>query len=41
VTPSAKVLLGLHALLPDRGWDTFVSSQFPTPGKPAKSQVKP
>ena len=37
VTPSAKVLLGLHALLPDRGWDAFVSSQFPTPGKPAKT----
>ena len=37
VTPSAKVLLGLHAMLPDRGWDAFVSSQFPTPGKPAKT----
>ncbi len=32
VTPSAKVMLGLHALLPDRGWDTFVGSQFPSPG---------
>jgi NAD(P)-dependent dehydrogenase (short-subunit alcohol dehydrogenase family) len=36
VTPSAKVLLGLRALLPDRGWDAFVSSQFPIPGKPRK-----
>ncbi len=32
VTPSAKVVLGLHALLPDRGWDAFVGSQFPSPG---------
>jgi len=31
VTPSAKVLLGLHALLPDRGWDAFAGSQFPRP----------
>jgi NAD(P)-dependent dehydrogenase (short-subunit alcohol dehydrogenase family) len=37
VTPSAKFLLGLHAMLPDRGWDAFVSSQFPTPGKPEKA----
>ena len=37
VTPSAKVLLALHALLPDRGWDAFVSSQFPTPGTPANT----
>ena len=29
VTPSAKVLLGLHAMLPDRGWDTFVSQPVP------------
>ena len=36
VTPSAKVLLGLHALLPDRGWDAFVGSQFPSPGKARK-----
>jgi hypothetical protein len=40
VTPSAKVLLGLHAMLPDRGWDAFVSSQFPTPGTPAKGSAK-
>jgi NAD(P)-dependent dehydrogenase (short-subunit alcohol dehydrogenase family) len=33
VTPSAKVVLGIRALLPDRGWDSFVGSQFPTPGK--------
>jgi NAD(P)-dependent dehydrogenase (short-subunit alcohol dehydrogenase family) len=33
VTPSAKVMLGLRALLPDRGWDAFVGSQFPRPGE--------
>ena len=31
VTPSARVVLGLHAVLPDRGWDAFVGSQFPSP----------
>jgi len=36
VTPSAKVLLGLRALLPDRGWDAFAGSQFPRPGKARK-----
>ena len=36
VTGSAKVLLGLRALLPDRGWDAFVGSQFPRPGKARK-----
>jgi NADP-dependent 3-hydroxy acid dehydrogenase YdfG len=36
VTPSARVLLGLHSLLPDRGWDAFVGSQFPSPGKAQK-----
>lgn len=40
VTPSAKVLLGLRAVLPDRGWDTFVSSQFPRPGEPRKVREK-
>ena len=40
VTPSAKVLLGLRALLPDRGWDTFVSSQFPRPGAPREDREK-
>ena len=36
VTGSAKVLLGLRALLPDRGWDAFVGTQFPRPGKARK-----
>ena len=31
VTASAKVMLALHALLPDRAWDAFVAMQFPRP----------
>ena len=33
VTPSARALLGLHAVLPDRGWDAMVGASFPRPGK--------
>jgi short-subunit dehydrogenase len=33
VTASARILLTQHALLPDRGWDMFVGTQFPRPGK--------
>ncbi|MDQ3723577.1 MAG: oxidoreductase [Actinomycetota bacterium] len=33
VTPSAKVLLGLHAVLPDRAWDALWAATFPVPGK--------
>jgi NAD(P)-dependent dehydrogenase (short-subunit alcohol dehydrogenase family) len=33
VTPSAKLLLAQRALLPDRGWDAVMRSQFPSPGK--------
>jgi NAD(P)-dependent dehydrogenase (short-subunit alcohol dehydrogenase family) len=32
VTPSAKVMLAQHSLLPDRGWDAIMRSQFPRPG---------
>ena len=32
VTPSAKLLLAQRALLPDRGWDAVMRSQFPQPG---------
>jgi NAD(P)-dependent dehydrogenase (short-subunit alcohol dehydrogenase family) len=32
VTPSARALLGLHAVLPDRGWDAMVGASFPRPG---------
>ncbi|MEA2232423.1 MAG: hypothetical protein QOD83_2239 [Solirubrobacteraceae bacterium] len=39
VTPSAKVLLGLRAVLPDRAWDRFVGSQFPSPGEPRKGSA--
>ena len=33
VTPSAHLILGIRGLLPDRGWDAFVGSQVPRPGK--------
>jgi NAD(P)-dependent dehydrogenase (short-subunit alcohol dehydrogenase family) len=33
VTPSARALLTLHAVLPDRGWDAMVGGSFPQPGK--------
>jgi NAD(P)-dependent dehydrogenase (short-subunit alcohol dehydrogenase family) len=33
VTASARVLLGLRALLPDAGWDRMLRSSFPSPGK--------
>jgi len=32
VTPSARVIMGLRALLTDRMWDAFVGAQFPQPG---------
>jgi NAD(P)-dependent dehydrogenase (short-subunit alcohol dehydrogenase family) len=32
VTPSARLLLAQHALLPDRAWDAVVSRAFPRPG---------
>ena len=31
VTPSARVILGIHTVLPDRGWDAFTASSFPRP----------
>jgi NADP-dependent 3-hydroxy acid dehydrogenase YdfG len=31
VTPSARMILGIHTLLPDRGWDAFNASNFPRP----------
>jgi NAD(P)-dependent dehydrogenase (short-subunit alcohol dehydrogenase family) len=33
VTPSAKLLIGQRALLPDRAWDAVMRSQFPSPGR--------
>ena len=33
VTPSARALLTLHAVLPDRGWDSVVGASFPRPGR--------
>jgi NAD(P)-dependent dehydrogenase (short-subunit alcohol dehydrogenase family) len=31
VTPSAKLMLGLRKLLPDRAWDAAMRGQFPQP----------
>ena len=31
VTPSARVMIGQRALLPDRLWDAFLGTQFPHP----------
>jgi NAD(P)-dependent dehydrogenase (short-subunit alcohol dehydrogenase family) len=33
VTPSARAMLALHAVLPDRGWDAMLGTSFPRPGK--------
>ena len=33
VTPSARVLMSLAAVLPDSGWDTMLRSSFPRPRK--------
>ncbi len=33
VTPSATVIMGQRALLSDRMWDRFLTTQFPVPGK--------
>jgi NAD(P)-dependent dehydrogenase (short-subunit alcohol dehydrogenase family) len=32
VTASARIVLGLRRVLPDRAWDTFLRAQFPQPG---------
>jgi NAD(P)-dependent dehydrogenase (short-subunit alcohol dehydrogenase family) len=31
VTPSARIIMGIHTVLPDRGWDAFNASNFPRP----------
>jgi NAD(P)-dependent dehydrogenase (short-subunit alcohol dehydrogenase family) len=33
VTPSARAMLALRAVLPDRGWDAMLGTSFPRPGK--------
>jgi NAD(P)-dependent dehydrogenase (short-subunit alcohol dehydrogenase family) len=33
VTASARLTIGLHAMLSDRAWDRFLGTQFPRPGK--------
>jgi len=35
VTPSAHLILAQRRLLPDRAWDAFMRSQFPSPGPSA------
>jgi NAD(P)-dependent dehydrogenase (short-subunit alcohol dehydrogenase family) len=36
VTPSARALLTLRAVLPDRGWDAVVGASFPRPGRTSR-----
>jgi short-subunit dehydrogenase len=31
VTPSARIIMGIHTVLPDRAWDAFNGSTFPRP----------
>ena len=31
MTPSARMIMGIHTVLPDRGWDAFNASNFPRP----------
>jgi NAD(P)-dependent dehydrogenase (short-subunit alcohol dehydrogenase family) len=31
VTPSARIIMGIHTILPDRGWDAFSATNFPRP----------
>ena len=31
ITAGARVMLGMHAVLPDRGWDALMASRFPRP----------
>lgn len=33
VTPSARAMIALRAVLPDRGWDAMLGTSFPRPGK--------
>ena len=33
VTASARALLAINSLLPDKGWDAMMRSSFPSPGK--------
>jgi NAD(P)-dependent dehydrogenase (short-subunit alcohol dehydrogenase family) len=37
VTPSARVLIGLRAVLPDRIWDTFLRQSYPQPGRSGRA----
>lgn len=35
VTPTARLMIELHRLLPGRAFDRLMGTQFPTPGRPA------
>jgi NAD(P)-dependent dehydrogenase (short-subunit alcohol dehydrogenase family) len=41
VTPSAPLMLTLHALLPDRAWDRLLRSRFPEPDATSEPPPKP
>ncbi|HEY2571197.1 MAG TPA: short-chain dehydrogenase/reductase, partial [Solirubrobacteraceae bacterium] len=32
ITPSAKMMIGMRRMLPDRAWDAAMRRQFPQPG---------
>jgi NAD(P)-dependent dehydrogenase (short-subunit alcohol dehydrogenase family) len=36
VTPSARLIMAQRRLLPDRAWDAFLRSQFPSPGRESR-----
>jgi NAD(P)-dependent dehydrogenase (short-subunit alcohol dehydrogenase family) len=33
VTPSARLLMGMHSILPESAWDKVLGGSFPRPGK--------
>jgi NAD(P)-dependent dehydrogenase (short-subunit alcohol dehydrogenase family) len=37
VTPSARLLVGLRAVLPDRAWDAFLRQAYPEPGRSVRA----
>ena len=37
VTPSARILVGLRAMLPDRTWDALLRRSYPEPGRSARA----
>ena len=37
VTPSARIMVGLRAMLPDRTWDALLRRSYPEPGRSARA----